>query len=302
MFLRGAAKLCVFGVPSSAGARGPGVERAPFALREAGLLEGLRATGARVVNLSDLSLFPWQADPEHPRARNLPIAACAARASADEMGRALAEGFTLVLGGDCSLLAGTAAGTRQALGEDVGVVFVDANADLNTPETSPSGQLNGMALALALGRGPAALAALAERPGVASPKHVALVGYRELDSGEVAPAGELALALTAADVRARGARAAAEAALDALPTHSVFVHCDVDVLDAEVMPAKDTLTPGRGLTWAEAETLVSTLVASPRVVGLQLTEFNPSLDPDGALARQLVALLAQAVSARMKGA
>src|SRR5687767_603839 len=99
--------VAVVGVPSSAGARRDGSERAPFALREAGLLEALRATGATVVNLSDLSLFPFRADDEHPRARNVEGVACAARAAADEMTRALAEGFALVLGGDCALAVGT---------------------------------------------------------------------------------------------------------------------------------------------------------------------------------------------------
>src|SRR6185295_20271202 len=94
-------KVAVFGVPTAAGGRGPGVERAPFALRAAGLLSSLKALGATVVNLSDLSLFPYRDDPEHPRARNAEVVACALRATADEMTRALPEGFTLVLGGDC---------------------------------------------------------------------------------------------------------------------------------------------------------------------------------------------------------
>src|SRR5438552_4056084 len=78
----------------------------------------------------------------------------ALRAAADEMTGALAEGFTLVLGGDCTLAVGVLAGARTFLGKPVGLIYLDANADLNTPETSPSGYLDGMALALALGRGP----------------------------------------------------------------------------------------------------------------------------------------------------
>jgi arginase len=292
-----AAKLAVFGVPTAAGARGPGVERAPFALREAGLLTALAGAGARVVNLSDLSLFPWRDDPEHPRARTLAVVAGAARAAADEMTRALREGFTLVLGGDCSLLAGTVAGTRVALGRPVGIVHLDANADLNTPETTPSGRLNGMALALAMGRGPAELALGA--PGV-PPKHVALLGYRELDPGEQARVSELALALNADAVRSCGARAAAEAALQAIETEAVFLHWDVDVLDAAVMPAKDTVTPGRGLSWDETETLVTALLASPRVVAMEVTEFNPARDPHAALAHKLVGLLSSAFAARVR--
>src|SRR5215468_4320474 len=115
-------KIAVFGVPSAAGARGAGVAAAPLALRQAGLLESLRAAGPRVVNLSDLSLFPHRDDPEHPTCRNAEVVACAVRATADEMTRALGEGFTLVLGGDCSLTAGVVAGARSALGQPVGLV------------------------------------------------------------------------------------------------------------------------------------------------------------------------------------
>ncbi len=294
-----APKIAVFGVPSAAGARGPGTERAAFALREAGLLLAL-SRHARVVNLSDLSLFPFRADPDHPTARNATVAACAARAAGDEITRALHEGFTIVIGGDCALLPGVLGGARRALGRDVGLVHVDANADLNTPETTPSGQLGGMALALALGRGLPELAASGGPPPAVRPEHVALVGFRELDPGEVAPSAELALALSADAVRARGARGAAEGGLEAIRNGGgpVFVHVDVDVLDPEAMSAKDSFTPGRGLQWDEAEALLGTLVRSPRVVALEVCEFNPSKDPDGAAARRLVALLDRVIASR----
>lgn len=296
-------KIAVFGVPSAAGARGPGMERAAFALREAGLLPAL-SRHARVVNLSDLSLFPWRDDPEHPRARNAAVAACAARAAGDEMTRALQEGFTIVIGGDCALLPGTAGGTRRAVGREIGLVHVDANADLNTPATTPSGQLDGMALALALGRGLPELTGAGGPPPAVRPEHVALVGFRELDPGEVAPARELALALSADDVRARGVRGAAEVALAAIRNRDgpVFVHFDVDVLDPDAMPAKDTFTPGRGLEWVEVQTLLTTLVGSPRVVALEVCEFNPSKDVAGHAARRLVELLDHVVAARVASA
>lgn len=295
-------KIAVFGVPSAAGARGPGVERAAFALREAGLLRAL-APHARVVNLSDLSLFPWRADPDSPRARNVPIAACAARAAGDEMTRALSEGFTLVIGGDCALLPGTLGGARRALGRPVGLVYLDANADLNTPETTPSGQLDGMALALALGRGPEPLAAAGGPPPAAAVEHVALVGYRELDPGELRSCGELALASSADEVRRLGGAEAARAALLAIRNQEgpVLVHLDVDVLDPGLMRAKDGHTPGRGLDWAEAEALLGALLASPRVVALQVCEFNPARDSGGQAAEALVALLAGAVASRSAG-
>jgi arginase len=290
-------KIAVFGVPSAAGGIAPGTERAPFALRESGLLEALRAGGRRVVNLSDLSLFAFADDADHPRFRNADLAACAARAAADEMTRAMAEGFTLVLGGDCSLAAGTVAGARKALGTPVGLVFLDADADLNTPETSPSGRLAGMALALAIGLGPEEMAAVAGPRPTVEPDHVALVGFRALDPGERPRLGDLGLALPAVAARVLGMRATAALALDGVNNDHgpVVVHFDVDVIDPKEMPAKARTTPGVGLSWQEASDLLTAIVASPRVVALEVTEFCPAKDPDGVYARRLVDLLVRAL-------
>jgi len=295
-------KVAVFGVPTAAGARQPGLERAPFALREAGLLEGLRAQGATVVNLSDLSLFPFREDPDHPAARNASVVACALRAAADEMTRALAEGFTIVLGGDCTLVAGTVAGARQALGEPVGLIYVDANGDLNTPTTSPSGFLNGMALALALGRGPEEVIAAGGAPPAVLGEHVSLVGFRELDPGEREPLGELGLALPAEAARRLGMRVTAALALDGVGNQDgpVLVHLDVDTIDPAEMPAKEALTAGPGLSLAEVSDLLTALVASPRVVALELAEFQPLRDPDGVYARRIVELITRAVGRRLR--
>jgi arginase len=291
-------KVAVFGVPSAAGARSAGMERGPFALREAGLLERLRGLGLRVVNLSDLSLFPFRDDPERPRQRNVEVAACAARAAADEMPRALAEGFTVVLGGDCSLTAGTVAGARNALGQPVGLVYLDADADLNTPETTPSGFLNGMALALALGRGPYDVAAAGGEPPAALPDHVALVGFRALDPGERPALGALGLGLPAVAARKLGMRTTSALALEAVNNGDgpILVHLDVDLIDPAEMPAKATLTPGEGLSFEEASDLVTALLASPRVVALQVTEYDPERDEGGACAARLVELVTRAVA------
>jgi arginase len=296
-------KVAVFGVPTSAGARGSGLERAPFALREAGLLRELRARGARVVNLSDLSLFPYREDPGHPRARNAEVVACALRAASDEMTRARAEGFAILLGGDCTLVAGAVAGARRALGEPVGIIYLDANADLNTPETSPSGHLSGMALALALGRGPEEVVSAGGEPPAVEPDHVSLVGFRALDPGERPALGDLGLALPATAARRLGMRVSAALALDGVGNADgpVLVHVDVDVIDAAEMPAKQFLTPGNGLTLAEVSDLLTALVASPRVVALEVTEYDPSRDPDGSHARKIVDLVVRAVGRRLHG-
>jgi len=296
-------KVAVFGVPTAAGGRGPGLERGPFALREAGLLTDLRAGGARVVNLSDLSLFPYRDDPDHPQARNAEVVECAVRAAADEMTRALREGFTIVLGGDCTLVAGTVAGASRALGQPVGVIYIDADADLNTPATTPSGYLNGMALALALGRGPEAVASAGGAMPAVVPDHVALVGFRAVDPGERPALGDLGLALPATAARRLGMRVAAALALDGVGNGDgpILVHLDVDVIDAAEMPAKQFLTPGQGLAYGEVSDLVTAIVASPRVVALEVTEYDPSRDPEGEHARKIAALVVRATHRRLQG-
>ncbi len=293
-------KVAVFGVPAAAGGRASGLERGPFALREAGLLRDLRALGPRVVHLSDLSLFPYRDDPDHPHARNAEVVECALRAAADEMTRALDEGFTIVLGGDCTLVAGTVAGASRKLGQPVGVVYIDADADLNTPDTSPSGYLNGMALALALGRGPEEVTSAGGPPPAVVPDHVALVGFRAVDPGERPALGDLGLALPASAARRLGMRVAAALALDGVGNGDgpILVHLDVDVIDAAEMPAKLYLTPGAGLAYAEVSDLLTAIVASPRVIALEVTEYDPSRDPQGEHARKIASLIVRAAGRR----
>lgn len=297
-----AGKVAVFGVPTAAGAGGPGLEHGPFVLREAGLLQALRDAGPTVVNLSDLSLFPYREDDAHPTARNAEVVACAVRAAADETTRALGEGFALVLGGDCTLVVGTVGGAARRLGQPVGLVYLDANADLNTPETSPSGLLCGMALSLAMGRGPSEVAQAGGEVPAVRPEHVALLGYRHLDGSERRGLGHLGLALPAEAMRKLGMRVAAALALDAVENDDgpIVVHLDVDLVDAAEMPAKQSLTPGEGLTFAEASDLVAALLASPRVCALQVAEYQPARDPDRACAAKLVELIARAVARRLR--
>jgi arginase len=296
-------KVAVFGVPTAAGTRAPGVSQAPLRLREAGLLDALQARGACVVNLSDLSLFPSRDDEAHPRARNAEGVACAVRTAADEMTRALREGFTLVLGGDCTLAAGTVAGARRHFGQPVGLIFLDADADLNTPETTPSGNLNGMALALALGRGLTEVVSAMGAPPYLDPGHASLVGFRALDPGERAPLGDLGLALPAHATRQLGMAAAAALALDGVGNEDgpLVAHLDVDVIDPKEMWAKSALCPGEALSLAEVSDLLTGVLSSPRVVALEVCEYDPDRD-DAELtcARRIVELVARAVARRLR--
>lgn len=293
-------RVAVFGVPSAAGTRRAGTERAPFVLREAGLLDALRATGARVVNLSDLSLFPYRDDDGHPRARNAEVVACAVRTAADETGRALAEGFTVALGGDSTVAAGVAGGAGKALGRPVGLVAVDGNADLNTPETTPSGLLTGMAVALAMGQGPEEVTSAVGVP--VAPGHVAVLAFRGLDPGERGRLDGLGLALPATAARRLGMRVTAALALDAIENEDgpIVVHFDVDAIDPAEMPVSDPPTPGPGLSLAEVSDLVTALVGAPRAVALVVAGYHPDLDPERVHARRIVEIITRAVSRRLR--
>jgi arginase len=286
--------VVLLGVPSAAGAGAPGIEQAPRALREAGLIAALAERGQRVVDLVDLSLFPFRPEPGRPRSRNAAVVACAIAATADEVAGVSPDRLLLVLGGGCSLLAGVVQGLARRDGHAPGVVLIDAHADLNTPETTGSGLLDGMALSLALGE---ALAELWTRDVPrARPEETALLAYRELDPPERVRLGALALALSASAVHQSGIAVVAERTLAVTGSGRLVVHLDVDALDPTVMPAKDGSPPGPGLTRVELDDLLARLLASPRAAALLVTGFNPSRDPDRRWARLLSAILSEALS------
>ena len=143
--------LGVIGVPSSAGAYAPGQEKAPRALRDAGLLAGLKAAGVEIVDHGDAEVWRWRPDREHPYAQNLgAVAECAAE-TAERVRAALADGqLALVLGGDCTVGLGTVAGHLPEQGR-LGLVYLDMHGDLNTPDSVPDGALDWMGVAHMLG-------------------------------------------------------------------------------------------------------------------------------------------------------
>ena len=177
--------------------------------------------------------------------------------------------FALVLGGDCSVLLGSLLGLGG--GRDLGLVFIDAHADFSTAETSPSGGIAGMDLALATGRGDSALARLGRRGPLVRDERVAAVGVRE---GDFEGAG------------IRTAQTAAEA-LAIVGEGPFFIHVDADVLDPAVFPYVDSPTPGRMSPRALTD-LLAPLVCHPRAVGMELTIYDPRDDHD----RRGAALLA----------
>lgn len=262
------------------GQRRRGVDMGPSALRYAGLDTRLRSLGHTVVDNGNLSVpLPENEPPDASRARHLQSVAGVCRDVYDNALACLHQHETAVfLGGDHSISIGTVS-AMDAHGGDVGVLWIDAHGDFNTPETTPSGNVHGMALSALLGRGPRELAEIG-RPGAKlKPTDVVLLGVRDLDLGErIALRESGVLLLTMQDLDTRGMSAAAGLALERL-THLSRLHVslDMDVLDPGQAPGVGTPVPG-GLTYREAHLLMEILAASGKVASLDIVEVNPILD------------------------
>jgi arginase len=294
------ARIVVLGTPMTLGlarvdpGRVPGVAGLPRALRAAGLAAALDA-----IDLGDL---PAPADYRHERdprtgVRNLPPVLAHARRIAVALGDALARGdVPLLLGGDCSVLLGALLALRRR--GRCGLLHLDGHTDFYPPEFSASGQVAAMELWIATGGSPGGQAGFDGLAPLVAPRDAVLVGHRDhaerARSGAPDPADHLLLALPCEQVRRDGAAALAARAVAALAARGVdgfWLHFDADVLDDRVLPAVDTREPG-GLSHAEVAAFLRAATASGRLRGLSLTIFDPSLDPTGSMARDLVATLA----------
>jgi arginase len=286
----------VLGVPSSVAAHWPGIERGPAALREAGLVETLRAHGVRVADHGDLPVARWTADrtDEWPNAwRQVVDVVDAARSAISEVVRV--GQAPLVLGGECTLAIALVAAAVEHYG-DVGLIYVDGGQDLMIPADHPHEPIldaMGVAHMLDLPGCVPELAGIGSRRPLLQPKDVAFVGFGddEEDVHGLVPAPRLGGPEVIADPVAAGRRA-----LTALPHRHLVVHFDVDVLDALDLPLADIATYGTGMRLDHVAPVLRTLVADPRVVGMTLVEANPDHDPDGASIRRLVTAVAAAVA------
>jgi arginase len=291
-------QIALLGAPLDLGAASRrGVDMGPSAIRYAGIGERIEALGLACRDLGNVEApLRETADPGDPRARYLAeiVATCerVAVRVAEEERRGLAP---LVLGGDHSIALGTLGGMASVRGPG-GVLWLDAHADLNTPETTPSGNVHGMPLAAALGlAGDGFESETWPLPAVEVGK-VAVIGCRSLDPGEQTLIRELGLAVfTMSEIDRRGAEAVVREALE-IVSGAAFVHVslDLDVVDPEVAPGVGTPVRG-GLSYREAH-LAMELVAEAGVLdSLEVVEVNPILDSRNETARLAVELIASAL-------
>ena len=269
----------------------------PSAMRAAGLEERLRSLGYEVRDLGNVeSPEPEATALEDERARFLPeIIETCARVAVLVAHASTAGEIPLVLGGDHSVALGTLGGLAAAHGAG-GVLWIDAHSDINTPETSPSGNVHGMALAAALGLGGSEFESDAWPLPAVAPERVALIGTRQLDEGERRLLREAGVRVyTMSEIDRIGIERAIRESLDRVAGGG-FVHVsfDMDVLDPVVAPGVGTPVRG-GLTYREAH-LALELVSESRLAGsLEVVEVNPILDRENTTALTAVELVASAL-------
>lgn len=304
-----AGRLVIVGAPSSAGAYAPGQERAPSALRAAGLPELLSARGISVDDRGDVPGFRWRPDRANVRAMNADVVARVAQATAERVAPALAaDDAVLVLGGDCTVELGTVAGALRSR-QSLGLVYIDLDTDLNTPASTEDGALDWMGVAHLLGVEGAmpALARLGPRVPMLRPEQVLFFANGYSQPFERKLMEDLALAeVPLPQVAADPAGAAETVATGwARQFERLLVHLDVDVLSYVDMPLAENTRRNVGLRFDQLVAALRPLLAAPNWAALTVTEVNPDHGADdGSTLRIFAEALAEAMasSPRWEGA
>ena len=295
----------IIGAPTDYGANRRGVDMGPSAIRYGGLAAQLAGAGVETIDAGDLAVpraeerDPDADAPSDGMAKFLNETADVCRRLADEVSGTLADGAVpLALGGDHSIAIGSLVGAARDA--EIGAVWFDAHADLNTPSTTPSGNVHGMPLAAALGLDEFADTEWANAPGLA-PENVALVGLRSVDESEVDVIRDHGFAAyTMSDIDERGitdvteeAMAAASAGVD-----GVHVSLDLDWLDPKEAPGVGTPVRG-GVTYREAHSAMEIVDEADCLRSMELVEVNPTLDRNNETAALATELAASAFGKRV---
>jgi arginase len=299
--------IALLGVPVSAAALAAGHERAPAALREAGLVRRLTEAGFTITDYGDCARRIFSSDEEHPRARNVAQVLATLEELRPKVEVAIKSGgLPVVLGGDTSIVLATIAGARRYY-RNVSLIFLDRDADLKEPATTPSGSVEGMVISHVLGRGAPELVRFWGEPPLVRAPDVALFGIGEPNAVELEfMAGSPLRRYLAHDVRRLGAAATAEAALERVHgrQQQFVLHIDLNVIDPEDFRAATPAVPGGarsgGLRLSELREALAVFARQPTLAALEISSYNPSLDPDGETAKELIELIVEILARRLE--
>jgi arginase len=274
--------LNMIGAATSAGAYAPGQERAPAAFRRHGLAAALASRGRIIRDRGDVASFRWRPDPSRSQAMNLEAVRHACELVASAVATAIAaQEDVLVLGGDCTVELGTVAGANAA-GARVGLIYVDFDADLNTPATS-DGALDwtGVAHLLNLPGCEPSLAGLGPTCPLLAPEQLLYFGVANITPPESDAIKDHAIKVISREYALGDIEAAAAGAAEwAAPFDCVLVHLDVDVLSFIDFPIAENVRRCDGLKLEQAAFVLKQLAALPQWRGLTITEVNPDHAPD----------------------
>lgn len=274
--------ISIVGVPSSAGSYAAGQDQAPAVLRSAGLIDALSASGLEVQDEGDLPLQIWRPDRINTRAQNIDQVTESILELIEILTPLLARGdMLLVLGGNCTVALGVVAALRRVSADPVGVLYVDRNYDINTPESTSDGALDWMGMAHALSL-PGSLDVLVDVLGprpLLEPNQVVWLGVDEkfATEWEKGEARRLGLRVISSSAFANDPASSAVASLNHLPAGPLAVHLDVDVLDFIDAPLAEN-TDGRntGPTLDQAALALGIAAQDPRFRTMSIGELNPS--------------------------
>jgi arginase len=299
-------RVKIIGVPMDLGANRRGVDMGPSALRIAGLQARLTQLGYTVEDVGNIPVnIPETLRIIDPRAKYLAEVAEVNRILADRVEHVVAEGaIPLVLGGDQSISIGTIAGVAayyRQRGEKIGVIWFDAHADMNTPETTPSGNIHGMPFAVSLGIGVPELVDLKGFRPKLDPRHCVLIGVRDVDPLERENVRRSGLTVfTMRELDELGMRTVMERALEIASrgTAGFHVSLDMDVFDPFYAPGVGTPVPG-GATYREGHLAMELIADSHKLLSMEIVEVNPVLDVRNHTAEFAVELILSAFGKRI---
>ncbi|MGE0479082.1 MAG: arginase [Phycisphaerae bacterium] len=290
-------RIKLVGIAAGKGAGTPGAEEGPLTLRRAGLVARLAALGHHVDDLGDIpGVYETRFHTGHTQHANfLPhVVQVNRHTHACVLGtlRKSPDAFVLIIGGDHSLAIGALAGLSDAC-QRLGLIWIDAHGDFNTPNSSPTGNLHGMSLAVACGRGLPELRAIADRDPLVSDEDVYLLGCRDLDPPEAeALRASRVHVVPMAEWRTVGLVESAVSAAAALRQRCDHIHLsfDIDVLDAGLVPGTGTRVAG-GMTREQARDVLAALGDTGVIESAEIVEFNPRLDRNGATCEITLSLI-----------
>jgi arginase len=293
-------KIALLGAPTSAAAMSAGHEKAPAALRAAGLTDRLRAIGYEVADMGDDAVQLFQQDDESPRARNVGRVLKSLESLKPRVEQGIKSGaLPLILSGDCSIALATIAGARRYF-RHVSMIYMDRDADLNIPATSPSGCVDGMVVSHIVGRGAAELVRFWGEPPLVREPDLALFGVARLDPAEQEVLDRTPLRrYLAADVVRLGPAAAAQVAIERVHGlgNDFILHFDVDVIAG----FQATNYPGDGgLSLAQVREALAVFAKQKHLAAIEVCGYNPTKDADGSGAKLIIDLLAEVLGERLE--